>query len=855
MSFDAGVINGAVTLDDSDFQKKLKGLEGDANDTFKKIASMAAAYLTLRGTLGFVNSAMAEFSKVEEGANKLKYAYSEVRASAFQTAKEIENTYNVAEQTAMNAIANIGDLLTGFGFDQQTALNFADQITKRGIDIASFKGLDQTETINRMTVALTGNVHALQSMGIVIRQDSEEFKAEYQRILETTDATEQQAKAQAILNEIMMQSKNAENDYLRPDAARTYAQELTDLGESMKRFRAEAGKQMVSLTQPAVVMMRELLDVFGKGDDAMKGLIARAATLSATFLVLAKSGAIAKLNEIPKIISAINLSAQTATTALGSVKVAASGLYAALGPLGVAMIAISAGYAASTYLNDKWRNSLQASINVSKEELDMLKEKSSQMENARREESASVQRLEELARYTRLNRDEQKEAEILVKKLAERYSNLGIEIDKATGKLKVNAEMMAKVNRQQLEEEVREQYNIVQKGIENATARMKGLHNELGDWLTNLGGGIGKVTGMNWLFGVDSLSNFDQRTIENLYGKNLEDQIAELEDMRNKFAAKNDEERVEKIEAVISALEDQLAAEKRLAELNDMLKNGNKGEDATEEEIEKIKAQSEAAREALSAVENIELKIQMNNADNAGKIALLRQQIDKLFSENASGKYGSVEEFLAGDRLNMDAQELTALGEILEKKEQIANLDKESNEEAAAYLKTLSNAYNSYQDLLENRREKRRTDRLNRRIDTLIESGDTSGALNIAREQLNSAKETALYLRGQYESEIDRAKQTGVLDSDNIRELRSMLESAFSDVDKWQSRIEAINKKDEKQERENIRTVGGWSAELLSAQILGANSAQAQTAKYTKQSAEHLRNIDEEMENYGAYGV
>ena len=40
----------------------------------------------------------------------------------------------------------------------------------------------------------------LQSMGIVIRQDSEEFQNEYRRILETTDATEQQAKAQAILN-------------------------------------------------------------------------------------------------------------------------------------------------------------------------------------------------------------------------------------------------------------------------------------------------------------------------------------------------------------------------------------------------------------------------------------------------------------------------------------------------------------------------------------------------------------------------------------------------------------------------------------------------------------------------------
>ena len=38
-------------------------------------------------------------------------------------------------------------------FGQSDALNFARQIIERGIDVASFKGLDQTDTIQRMTAA------------------------------------------------------------------------------------------------------------------------------------------------------------------------------------------------------------------------------------------------------------------------------------------------------------------------------------------------------------------------------------------------------------------------------------------------------------------------------------------------------------------------------------------------------------------------------------------------------------------------------------------------------------------------------------------------------------------------------
>ena len=222
MGLNLGVMSAAVVLDDSDYRRKLSGLENQSESSFKRIAQMAATFLSARALFNFTSGAMAEFSKVEEGANKLKYTFTEIHSAAKEAA-------GLAEQTATNAMANIGDLLTGFGLSQRKALEMAKQITERGIDVASFKGLDQTETIQRMTVALTGQTTTLESMGIIIRQGSEEFKNQVNAIMDATGATETQAKAQAILNEIMKQTQNSAGDYLRPDAPRTYAQEITDL--------------------------------------------------------------------------------------------------------------------------------------------------------------------------------------------------------------------------------------------------------------------------------------------------------------------------------------------------------------------------------------------------------------------------------------------------------------------------------------------------------------------------------------------------------------------------------------------------------------------------------------------------
>ena len=286
MSLNLGTLHAAVDLDTQAYNDGMNSLPGTAESAMRKVAAYSATYLSGRALFSFGKDASMEFSKMEEGANKLKYVYTEISASAKLAAKDLEDTFGLANQTATNMIANIGDLLTGFGFQQAKSLEMARQVAERGIDVASFKGLDQEQVVANMTAALTGNTETLKSMGVVINQNSKEFTGMVKQIQDTTGATEQQAKAQAILNEIMRQTKNAAGDYLRPEAPRTYAQVLGDLNEQVKKFKAQTGGDIVPITQPLLDGARGLLKAYNDLEPANRRLVQGLALMGVTIAAM-----------------------------------------------------------------------------------------------------------------------------------------------------------------------------------------------------------------------------------------------------------------------------------------------------------------------------------------------------------------------------------------------------------------------------------------------------------------------------------------------------------------------------------------------------------------------------------------
>lgn len=217
MAYDIGTISGNVTLKDSGYRKTLKNMESASNDTFKKIASFAAGFLSVTALVQFGKKSIQTFSDLEEATSKFEVVFSGVMNKAEAGMTRLIDKYHFSELGAKEMLSGTGDLLTGFGFAQDVAFDYAQQVAELGADLASFSNYSggAKGATEALTKGMLGETEQMKSLGIVVRQDSKEFRELVETLKQTKGLTEQQAKAEAVLTTAIMQSKNAIGDYQR----------------------------------------------------------------------------------------------------------------------------------------------------------------------------------------------------------------------------------------------------------------------------------------------------------------------------------------------------------------------------------------------------------------------------------------------------------------------------------------------------------------------------------------------------------------------------------------------------------------------------------------------------------------
>ena len=242
MAYQIGEMSAAVTLDVSDYNKKMDQLPRKGEGTFKKLAGLAAAYFSAQQIAGFAMSSIAAFRDMEEATSKFNVTFRNVSGSAEKAANELTQVYGLSTQSAKTMLADTGDLLIGFGFSSKAALDLSEKTAKLGIDLASFNNYagGAKGAAEALTKGMLGETDSLKALGIVIRQDSDEYRNMVARMKQTKGVTDQQAQAMAVLALATQQSGNAIGDYLRP--GETLAQQQAMFAENFTELKAAAGE-------------------------------------------------------------------------------------------------------------------------------------------------------------------------------------------------------------------------------------------------------------------------------------------------------------------------------------------------------------------------------------------------------------------------------------------------------------------------------------------------------------------------------------------------------------------------------------------------------------------------------------
>ncbi|MDX1811581.1 MAG: phage tail tape measure protein [Gammaproteobacteria bacterium] len=205
-------------------RNEAKGLGQNINEVSAGIRNIGAgltAFITLPVSL-LGGALIKSASDAEETFSKFDTVFKDVSTSAENTANNLSKNFGLSSLAAKQLLSDTGDLLSGFGFTGEMALDVSKKVNELAVDLASFTNFSggAEGASQALTKALLGERESVKSLGIaILEEDVKARVAQLRAMGQLEGMTERQAKAYATLSIAQEQSKNAIGDYARTQAS------------------------------------------------------------------------------------------------------------------------------------------------------------------------------------------------------------------------------------------------------------------------------------------------------------------------------------------------------------------------------------------------------------------------------------------------------------------------------------------------------------------------------------------------------------------------------------------------------------------------------------------------------------
>lgn len=250
------------------FKKTMVSIGDSATDFGKK--------LSVRVTLPIIGLGAALIktaSDAEETEAKFDTVFGGIQERANQTSRDLARGFGLSSTKAKELLGNTGNLLTGFGFTQESALDLSKQVTELAVDLASFTNFagGAEGASSALTKALLGEREAAKGLGLAIQEEDVKRQVQENRIKGLTFATDRQAKAYATLQIAQRLSKNAIGDFAR--TSQGVANQFRILQGETNDVAVSFGKLLLPIALKLIRAVRSLLQFLEGLSDEMKTAI------------------------------------------------------------------------------------------------------------------------------------------------------------------------------------------------------------------------------------------------------------------------------------------------------------------------------------------------------------------------------------------------------------------------------------------------------------------------------------------------------------------------------------------------------------------------------------------------------
>jgi len=294
MARSIGEVKGYIGADNTAFLKALAQSEKEARSfaakteryfdsigkSMTKMGQTATIGVTVPVVAAGTAMAMAAID-AEETRSKFAVVFSDIQAEANAMAETLRDAYGLGRVESQQLLSDTGDLLSGFDFTQEAALDMSAAVNKLAVDLTSFSNFKggAAEASRILTKMLLGEAEAAKSLSIAINQDTDEYKAIFAQMSKVEGVSKLQAKAMTILEIATKQSKNAIGDYAR--TADSTSNLLRLLWTRTKDLGTEIGVKLVPYVRRFVLMGLETIKVLERMSPETLNMVIQVAALAA----------------------------------------------------------------------------------------------------------------------------------------------------------------------------------------------------------------------------------------------------------------------------------------------------------------------------------------------------------------------------------------------------------------------------------------------------------------------------------------------------------------------------------------------------------------------------------------------
>ena len=198
--------------------------------------------------MSIVSYLLSVASEAEETQSKFNVVFRGIEKDVDKWANEFSARVGRANKDIKKFIAGIADVLKPMGLQTKAAAKMSQEMTALALDVASFNNRQDADVIRAFTTALTGERESLKTLGIVITEADVKQEAYRAGLVKVGEELNKTAKAQATMNLLFANSKDAQGDLIRTQ--QSFENRSKALGAAITNLKQSLGDELLPIFTP-----------------------------------------------------------------------------------------------------------------------------------------------------------------------------------------------------------------------------------------------------------------------------------------------------------------------------------------------------------------------------------------------------------------------------------------------------------------------------------------------------------------------------------------------------------------------------------------------------------------------------